>query len=211
MRDSHRTAGSAGLCFTLAIVVGFSLQPSLDFDASATTFASALDAGEAKLLASGVAMAIAAVALHCFLSALGAALDPARESAASAVLASAGATAGALLALGFLSVGALASWAPADGTDAAAVQTVARLANAATNVALLPLAAAGLAVAFLDRRPAWVAGVGVVAALASVAAAGRAMDELGFLALLLWLIWSTGLSVGLLRGARRTGAVAAAV
>ena len=189
--NPHKTAGLAGLAFALATVVGFSLQPSIDFDAPAATFAAQLAAGKSGLLASGIAMAVAAVALHWFLSSLGAA----HEGPAAAVLAPAGAAAAALLALGFLGVAALAS----AGGDPAALQATARLANTATNVALLPLAGAGLAVAALKLHPVWIAGLGVVAAAASIFAAGRASDELGFLALLLWLVWSLGLSVSLLR------------
>lgn len=205
MTHAHRTAGVAGLVFAVATIVGFSLQPALDFDATASTFAAQLAAGEAGLLASGVALGVAAVALHWFLSGLWHALDPAGEEAAGAALGPAGAAAGVLLAFGFLSVGALAAWSPQGGADAAALQVAGRLANAATNVALLPLAAAGISVAVMSRRgraPAWVAILGAAAAALSVLAAGRASDELGFLALLLWLVWTTGLSVGLLRGAR---------
>ncbi|MDP9385305.1 MAG: hypothetical protein M3P50_08750 [Actinomycetota bacterium] len=205
MQDANKSAGLAGLCFVAAMVVGFSLQPALDFDAAATKFASQLADGKSALLASGLAVAVAAVALHWFLASLRAAFDPAGGEPAALVLAPAGAAAAALLSLGFLSIGALAAWTPAGGADPAALQTAGRLANAAANVALLPLAAAGLATATLGRRgaaPAWIAVLGALAAVVSVAAAGRAFDELGFLALLMWLVWAAGLAISLLRRER---------
>jgi hypothetical protein len=202
MTNDHRTAGLAGLTFAVAVIAGFSLQPAVDFDATADQFAGQLAAGRSSLLASGVAMAIAAVALHWFLASLATVLDPDRRSAAAAVLAPAGAAAGGLFALGFLSVAALAAWAPAGGAEAAAMQAAARIGNTATNVALLPLAAAAAAVAALRTAPAWISVLGLVAGAASVIAAGRALDELAFLALLLWLVWAIALAITLLRRAR---------
>lgn len=209
MHNTHRTAGLAGLAFALATVTGFSLQPAIDFDASSAEFARQLAAGRSSLLASGIAMAIAAVALHWFLATLGPVLDAERRHPASAVLAPAGAAAGTLLALGFLSVAALSAWTPEGGAEAAALQAAARLGNTATNVALLPLASAAVAVAALRTAPAWIAALGAVAGAASVVAAGRALDELAFLSLLLWLIWAIALGVVLLRRGRSPRAAVA--